>query len=58
MEIRKCKFCGLQLLQREDETLSSFLHRIYCDRKCSMDGARKDRHWRNGVWPVPYRRDM
>lgn len=51
MELRKCKFCGLQLIQKDKEALGAFLHRIYCDRKCAMDGARKDKHWRDGSWP-------
>ena len=57
MEIRKCKFCELQLIQKEKETLSAFLHRKYCDQKCSMDGARRDKHWRDRQWPIPYRLD-
>ena len=52
MEIRKCKFCGLQLVQKENEGLHNFLMRKYCDRKCTMEGQRKDKHWRDGSWPV------
>jgi hypothetical protein len=52
MDIRKCKFCGLQLIQKENEGLYGFLKRIYCNKKCAMAGARKDKHWRDGSWPV------
>ena len=53
MEIKKCKFCGKDLVQHEKEYPHAFSRRIYCDRKCAMDGARKDKHWRDGSWPMP-----
>jgi hypothetical protein len=53
MELRKCKFCELQLIQKEKEALGAFLRRKYCNKQCAMDGSRKDRHWRDGNWPTP-----
>jgi UDP-N-acetylmuramate-alanine ligase len=50
MEIRKCKFCGLQLFQRDDEHLSAFLRRVYCDTKCAISGQRAAKHWRHEGW--------
>jgi len=53
METRKCKFCEAELVRKEKEGMHNFLMRKYCDKKCAMDGARKDRHWRDGSWPMP-----
>jgi hypothetical protein len=55
---KKCKFCGTELIRKEKEGAHNFSIRKYCDVKCAMNGARKDKHWRNGDWPVPYRRDL
>jgi len=52
MEIRKCRYCGLQLTQKEHEYLHAFLKRVYCNTQCAIAGARKVKHWRDGSWPT------
>ena len=52
MKIRTCKYCELQLVQKEHESLHAFLKRVYCNKKCAMDGSRRDKHWRDGAWPT------
>ena len=52
MEIRKCKFCEAELVRKEKEGMHNFLMRKYCNKKCAMDGARRDKHWRDGSYPT------
>jgi len=50
---KACKFCGVDLIQKAKESPAAFLKRKYCNTTCAMNGARKDKHWRDGSWPVP-----
>jgi hypothetical protein len=58
MEIRYCRYdgCKKELVKKEHEPMHAFLKRIYCDTKCAVAGARKAKHWRDGVRPTGGRR--
>lgn len=43
--VRYCKYCGKEIVRRDNEANGNFKIRKFCDRKCSNSANQKEKRW-------------